>query len=67
MTETYQVRDGARTVTFEGTETVAGHACDRYAYSVTLGGPAPGKEEGKLWLDPTVPFGVVKQDRKSVV
>ena len=58
-------KDYRGAVTFEGTETVAGHACDRYAYSVTLGGPAPGKEDGKLWLDPTVPFGVVKQTAKS--
>jgi len=48
-------------VTFEGAEKIEGRACDRYAYQIRLGGPAPTVESGKLWLDPALPFGIVRQ------
>jgi len=51
-------------VTFEGSETIDGRSCDRYAYSISIAGPAPSKEAGKLWLDPTLPFGIVRQTAK---
>jgi hypothetical protein len=47
--------------TFETTETIGGLTCDRYAYSLTTGGPHPTAVEGLMWLSPRVPFGVVKQ------
>lgn len=58
-------KDFRGAVTFEAQETVDGHSCDRYAYSVAIAGPAPGKETGRLWLDPAVPFGIVRQSAKS--
>lgn len=57
-------KDFAGTMTFEASETVDGHLCDRYAYEVMIGGPGPMKETGKIWLDPTVAFGVVRQSAK---
>lgn len=57
-------KDFAGTMTFEGEETVDGHVCDRYAYEVMIGGPGPMKETGKIWLNPTVAFGVVRQTAK---
>jgi hypothetical protein len=47
------------TAAFKGTEVVNGKTCDRYSYtrdSKTF----PTIETGDIWLDPTVPFGVVK-------
>lgn len=58
-------KDFRGAVTFETMEKIDGRNCDRYAYSVTTAGPAPGKETGRLWLDPTVPFGIVRQTAKS--
>lgn len=58
-------KDFRGAVTFEAIEKIDGRNCDRYAYSVTTAGPAPGKETGRLWLDPTVPFGIVRQTAKS--
>ncbi len=58
-------KDFRGAVTFEAMEKIDGRNCDRYAYSVTTAGPAPGKETGRLWLDPTVPFGIVRQTAKS--
>jgi hypothetical protein len=58
-------KDFRGSVTFEAMEKIDGRNCDRYVYSVTTAGPAPGKETGRLWLDPTVPFGIVRQTAKS--
>lgn len=58
-------KDFRGAVTFEAEENVDGRSCDRYAYSVAIAGPAPGKETGLLWLDPAVPFGIVRQTAKS--
>ena len=57
-------KDFRGAVIFETTEQVAGHACDRYAYSVVIAGAAPSKETGQLWLDAASPFGIVKQSGK---
>jgi len=57
-------KDYRGAVTFEATEQVDGHKCDRYAYAITVAGPSPSKETGQLWLDATVPFGIVKQSGK---
>jgi len=54
-------KDFRGAVTFEAMENIDGRNCDRYAYSAVTAGPAPGKEIGRLWLDPTVPFGIVRQ------
>jgi hypothetical protein len=54
-------KDFRGAVSFEAVEKVDGHTCDRYAYTVAIAGPAPGKETGRLWLDATVPFGIVRQ------
>lgn len=59
-------KDYRGAVAFEAEEKVDGHACDRYAYAINIGGPAPSKETGKLWLDATIPFGIVKQTAKTV-
>jgi len=58
-------KDFRGAVTFEAVEQVDGHACDRYGYSVAIPGPTPSKEQGQLWLDATVPFGIVRQVAKS--
>lgn len=58
-------KDYRGAVTFEETEKIDGHTCDRYSYSVAIAGPAPSKETGQLWLDATVPFGIVRQVGKS--
>ncbi|MFN7972781.1 MAG: hypothetical protein U0166_10605 [Acidobacteriota bacterium] len=59
------IREGGytfkNTMTFKGSEKVDGHDCDRYAYATRSGGPNPTFETGELWLDPSVPFGIVKQ------
>ncbi|MFO1523333.1 MAG: hypothetical protein U1G05_15090 [Kiritimatiellia bacterium] len=46
-------------------ETVDRHVCDRYAYDVVLSGPAAGRETGRLWLDATAPFALVRQVARS--
>ena len=51
--------DGA--LTFEASETIDGRVCDRYAYAMKIGGPSPTQEAGQLWMNPTVPFGIVRQ------
>jgi hypothetical protein len=54
-------KDFRGAVTFEATETLDGHACDRYAYALRAGGPVPTNEKGTLWLSDSVPFGIVRQ------
>ena len=54
-------KDFGGAVTFEGTEKIGGRVCDRYAYALAMDGPAPSKETGKLWLDASVPFAIVRQ------
>ncbi len=54
--------DGA--LTFEASETIDGRVCDRYAYAMKIGGPAPTQEAGQLWMNPAVPFGIVRQVAK---
>lgn len=59
-------KDFRGAVTFEAAEVVDGRTCDRYAYTVAIMGPGPSKEAGKIWLDPTVAFGIVRQTAKTV-
>lgn len=54
-------KDFRGAVTFEASETMEGRQCDRYAYEIRIGGPSPQRESGTLWLDPTLPFGMVRQ------
>ncbi len=54
-------KDYRGAVTFEATEPVAGYTCDRYAYSLRTGGPAPAQEDGTIWLCESVPFAIVRQ------
>jgi len=54
-------KDFRGAVTFEASEKIDGHVCDRYAYSIKISGPSPAQESGRLWLDPAVPFGIVRQ------
>lgn len=49
----------AATATFKGVETIEGKPCDRYSYTRGKKGDAQ-LEKGDIWLNPTVPFGVVK-------
>jgi len=64
------IRDASKdyqgAVTFEASEKMDGHECDRYAYSVTIADPNAPTERGKLWLDPTIPFGIVRQTSESI-
>ncbi len=57
-------KDYRGAVVFEATEQIDGHACDRYAYAIAIAGPNPNRETGHVWLDASVPFGVVKQSGK---
>ena len=57
-------KDYRGAVTFEATEQMDGHTCDRYAYSIAIAGPNPNQETGHVWLDASAPFGVVKQSGK---
>ncbi len=59
-------KDYRGAVSFEATEKVDGHNCDRYAYAVAVAGPAPLKESGQLWLDDSIPFGIVRQVAKPL-
>ncbi|MEP6671951.1 MAG: hypothetical protein ABJF10_22505 [Chthoniobacter sp.] len=49
---------------FEASEKIDGRACDRYSYSLKIGGPNPTQETGRLWMNPTVPFGMVRQSAR---
>ena len=46
---------------FVGTETVSGRTCDHYRYTQKHPGDTLTFETGDIWLDPTIPFGVVRQ------
>ena len=59
-------KDFGGAVKFEAAENIGGHLCDRYSYLVKTGGPGPTVETGKLWLDPAVPFAIVRQVAKVV-
>ncbi len=57
--------DFTNSVTFKGKTDKQGRKCDHYAYSYKLGGPSYAMlGEGEIWLDETVPFGVVFQKGK---
>lgn len=62
------IREGEKdfrgAVNFEASEKVDGRACDRYSYAIRVGGPAPTRETGALWLDASVPFGIVRHSAK---
>lgn len=44
-------------LTAAGTEKIGDYACDRYTYDLST---ATTRETGTLWLNPTVPFGIVR-------
>jgi hypothetical protein len=46
---------------FVAAEIVSGRKCDRYRYTQKHPGDPATFEAGEIWLDPTVPFGVVRQ------
>lgn len=46
---------------FVGSETVNGKKCDHYSYTVRFEGDPAQIETGDLWLNDSVPFGLVKQ------
>jgi len=46
---------------FLGSDTVAGKKCDRYSYTVRFPGDPEQIENGEIWLNDAVPFGLVKQ------
>jgi len=54
----------AEHATFKGSETVAGKRCDHYTYTRNAEGDAQ-LLAGDVWLNPTVPFGVVKETTKT--
>lgn len=59
------IRDGSsdyrKGMTFVGTEQLDGRTCDRYSYSAPSLGALPTVEVGEVWLDASLPFGIVKQ------
>lgn len=57
-------KDFGGAVTFEAAEKAGGRSCDRYSYSVKTGGPHPTLETGRLWLDSSLPFAIVRQTAK---
>jgi hypothetical protein len=56
--------DLVNSVTFKGEARVQGRTCDHYAYSAKTGGAYATVNEGEIWLDATVPFGIVLQKGK---
>lgn len=46
---------------FVAAETISGRRCDHYRYTQKHPGDTTTFEAGEIWLDPTVPFGVVRQ------
>jgi hypothetical protein len=58
-------KDFKGALTFEASEKVDGRICDRYAYSIKIVGPNPTQETGKVWVDPSVPFGIVRQAARA--
>jgi hypothetical protein len=58
-------KDFKGALTFEASEVFDGRACDRYSYSIKIAGPNPMQETGKLWMDPSVPFGIVRQAARA--
>ena len=56
--------DFTNSVTFKGKTDMQRRKCDLYAYSFKSGGPHVTLNEGEIWLDETVPFGVVFQKGK---
>jgi hypothetical protein len=54
----------AGALAFEASESVDGRLCDRYGYGIKIGGPNPTQETGKLWMNPAVPFGIVRQEAR---
>ena len=51
---------GSRAI-FVGAETISGRQCDHYRYTQRHPGEEVTFEHGDVWLDPTLPFGVVRQ------
>jgi len=47
---------------FVDTATVDGKTCDHYSYKWSPPGKPPSTETGNLWLNESVPFGVVRSD-----
>lgn len=47
-------------MTFGGPDTADGRDCDRYQYAVATTGSYPMTYQGELWLDASIPFGVVQ-------
>lgn len=53
--------DFGPTATLFKTETVEGKRCDRYKYTQRHSGEREGLETGSIWLNESVPFGLVRQ------
>jgi hypothetical protein len=58
--------DFTNSVTFKGKADMQKRKCDHYAYSYKSGGPHVTIHEGEIWLDETVPFGIVLQKGKAM-
>ena len=54
----------AANAVFKGTETIGGKPCDHYTYTRSAQGDAQ-LLTGEVWLNPSVPFGVVKETTKT--
>lgn len=45
----------------KGSASVDGRACDQFTYKAPSKGPNPTVDTGEIWLDSTLPFGIVRQ------
>jgi hypothetical protein len=56
--------DYAGSVRFAGTETIEGRACDHYTYHFVSKEKNTTTYDGELWMNPDVPFGIVRESAK---
>lgn len=56
--------DYAGSVRFAGSETIEGRACDHYTYHYVSKEKNTTTYEGELWMNPDVPFGIVRESAK---
>ena len=56
--------DYAASVRYAGTETIEGRTCDHYTYHYVSSEENTTTYDGELWMNPDVPFGLVRESAK---
>lgn len=56
--------DYAGSVRFTGTETIEGRTCDHYTYHYVSAEENTTTYDGEVWMNPDVPFGLVRESAK---